>query len=122
VSSLLIKESHWRDMAALTGDFRTFSGESKIEQFLTDRLAQSKFQNFRAKDELLAFQQPYPDLVWINLMFEFRTDVGNASGIVRLVPTADGEWKTHMVYTNLMRKHLWLGQMLMPCCNILLGI
>jgi len=101
VSKLLIKESHWRDMLALTWDFRTFSGESKIKQFLTDRLAQSKLQNFRLKDELLGLQQPYPDLVWINLMFEFQTDVGNASGIVRLVPTADGKWKAHVVYTNL---------------------
>ncbi|KIJ96272.1 hypothetical protein K443DRAFT_124507 [Laccaria amethystina LaAM-08-1] len=37
----------------------------------------------------------------INLMFELQTDVGNASGVARLVPTVDGEWKMHAVYTNL---------------------
>ena len=37
VFGLLIKESHWRDMLALTWYFRTFSGGSKIKQFLTDR-------------------------------------------------------------------------------------
>jgi len=45
----------------------------------TDRVAQSKVQNFRMKDKLLGLEQPYHDLAWINLMFEFQTDVGNAS-------------------------------------------
>jgi len=58
-------------MLALAWNFWTFSGESKIKQFLTDRLAQSKVQNFRLKDELLGLERPYPDLAWINLMFEF---------------------------------------------------
>ena len=53
------------DMLALTWDFRTFSEEYKIKQFLIDRLAQSKLENFRLKDELLGLQQSYPDLVWI---------------------------------------------------------
>ena len=54
-------ESHWRDMLALTWNFRTVSAESKIKQFLTYRLAQSKVQNFRLKDELLGLEQSYMD-------------------------------------------------------------
>ena len=34
-------------------------------------------------------------------MFDFYTAVGKASGITRLVPTPTGEWKAHVVYTNL---------------------
>jgi len=33
---------------------------------LTDRVAQSKVQNFRMKDKLLGLEQPYPDLAWTN--------------------------------------------------------
>lgn len=52
-------------MLALTWDFRTFSEEYKIKQFITDRVAQSKLQNFRLKGELVGLQQLHPDLVWI---------------------------------------------------------
>lgn len=34
-------------------------------------------------------------------MFDFETDSGIASGIARLVPTANGEWKAHTIFTNL---------------------
>jgi len=34
-------------------------------------------------------------------MFDFSTGVGKASGIARLVPTPSGEWKAHVVFTNL---------------------
>ena len=34
-------------------------------------------------------------------MFDFSTGVGKSSGIARLVPTSSGDWKAHVVYTNL---------------------
>ena len=49
----------------------------------------------------MQLQRPYPDLAWISLMFDLSTSVGKASGIARLVPTPSGEWKAHVVYTNL---------------------
>jgi hypothetical protein len=100
-STLLLPDAFWRDMLALTWDMRTFSGQSKIHTFLNDRLALSKLDDFSIRDEYVALQQPYPDLAWIRLMFDFSTGVGKASGITRLVPTPSGEWKAHVVYTNL---------------------
>ena len=100
-STLLLPDAFWRDMLALTWDMRTFSGQSKILTFLNDRLALSKLHDFSMRDEYVALQQPYPDLAWISLMFDFSTAVGQASGIARLVPTPSGEWKAHVVYTNL---------------------
>ena len=101
INTLLLPEAFWRDTLALTWDMRTFSGHSKILNFLNDRLALTKLDDFSIRDEYVALQQPYPDLAWINLMFDFSTVVGKASGIARLVPTSSGEWKAHVVYTNL---------------------
>ncbi|KAF8965605.1 FAD/NAD(P)-binding domain-containing protein [Flammula alnicola] len=101
VAALLLPDAFWRDMLALTWDFRTFSGQEKIQTFLTDRLALCKLHDFSLREEIVRLEQPFPDLAWISLMFDFLTDVGRASAIVRLVPTANGEWKAHVVYTNL---------------------
>ncbi|KAJ7649638.1 hypothetical protein FB45DRAFT_986221 [Roridomyces roridus] len=99
-ADLFIDESHWRDMLALTWDFRTFNGLADIRQFLTDRLAASHLTNFRIRDEMTMLLRPYPDIAWINLVFDFETKTGLALGIARLVPHPSG-WKAHCVYTNL---------------------
>lgn len=102
VNDLLLPDAFWRDMLALTWDLRTFSGKDKIRTFLTDRLALSKLHDFKMRDDYTGLQQPYPDLLWISLMFDFENDVGGATGIARLVPTtANGDWKAHVVFTNL---------------------
>ncbi|TFK35113.1 hypothetical protein BDQ12DRAFT_635350 [Crucibulum laeve] len=103
---------YWRDILALTWDFRTFEGTDIVRQFLVDRLSEAKISNLRLKlgadgKERVDYQQPYDDLAWIHLMFTFETAVGIGSGIVRLVPTplagSLGEicWKAHSVFTNL---------------------
>ncbi|KAJ7648069.1 hypothetical protein FB45DRAFT_895162 [Roridomyces roridus] len=103
VAALFIPESHWRDMLALTWDFRTFNGLPAIRQFLTDRLASAKLSDIRVKEGLTGLQRPYPDIAWIQIGFDFATqgNVGQASGIVRIVPQSSGPWKAHHIYTNL---------------------
>ncbi|KAF7375743.1 Flavin-containing monooxygenase YUCCA3 [Mycena sanguinolenta] len=90
---------HWRDMLALTWDFRTFHGATSISTFLTDRLPIVKPSNFRIKEQSL--QPLAPDLTWICITFDFDTHIGAASGIVRLVPQTTGAWKAYLMYTNL---------------------
>jgi hypothetical protein len=101
IVGLFIEESHWRDMLALTWDFRTFHGAPDIHKFLSDRLATFKITNVRIKDGSSMLLRPYPDIAWISLMFDFETQIGLASGVVRLVPEANGGWKAHCMYTNL---------------------
>jgi hypothetical protein len=125
VTSLLIQSSYdsalpetadqvsvyWRDVLALTWDFRTFEGTARIRKFLSDRLRGAQISNLQLKttndDQGLApfFTQPFPDVAWIMGMFTFETSIGLASGIFRLVPTLDKsqqlEWKAHCVFTNL---------------------
>ncbi|KAJ7090179.1 hypothetical protein C8R44DRAFT_818281 [Mycena epipterygia] len=102
VTKLFIDESHWRDMLALTWDFRSFHGAPSIQNFLSDRLASAQLTNFRIKDQFTALQQPYPDIAWIQVIFDFETSVGLVSGVVRLVPQPSrAPWKAHCMYTNL---------------------
>ena len=101
-SQLFVHDAFWRDLLSLTWDFRTFSGLPTITKFLNDRLGSTKPRAFKLReDAYLGLQRPAPDLAWINFFFDFETEVGIASGIVRLVPTANGEWKAHTVFTNL---------------------
>ncbi|TFK48083.1 FAD/NAD(P)-binding domain-containing protein [Heliocybe sulcata] len=107
ILDLFISDSFWRDILALTWDFRTFHGLSKIGVFLADRLALSGASSFRLNEDQVEAERPFPDVVWIQALFTFETSVGLASGVVRLVPTppvgASDQliWKAHIVLTNL---------------------
>ncbi|THU84251.1 FAD/NAD(P)-binding domain-containing protein [Dendrothele bispora CBS 962.96] len=128
--SLFYHECYWRDILALTWDFRTFTGPTQIKQFLTDRLSLSKLKSFQLQHpEHISLTQPFPDMAWIQFMFSFTIgDVGIGSGVGRLIPTTKSqtqgghtgsengnatavnggggggggvEWKCHCMFTHL---------------------
>jgi hypothetical protein len=105
----------WRDMLALTWDFRTLFTPSKIADLLDARLADAKFSDFILNETHTDFQQPFPDLAWVTLVFNFQSKIGKCTGVARLVPLLihennssvsvtrleDLQWKAYIVYTNL---------------------
>ncbi|CCM06537.1 uncharacterized protein FIBRA_08811 [Fibroporia radiculosa] len=99
IVSLFAEDGWWRDLLALTWDFRTFHGVVKIKKFLEDQLPVMKPSPFKLKDASLL--QPYSDLAWLVGSFDFETEVGIGSGIFRLVPTSSGTWKAYTMFTNL---------------------
>ncbi|CCM02709.1 uncharacterized protein FIBRA_04815 [Fibroporia radiculosa] len=99
VVRLFAEEGWWRDLLALTWDFRTFHGAAKITRFLENQLPAMKPTAFKLKNASLL--RPYPDLVWLMGLFDFETEVGIGSGIFRLVPTSSGIWKGYTMFTNL---------------------
>ncbi|KAF8656499.1 hypothetical protein AX16_002518 [Volvariella volvacea WC 439] len=99
IINLFVTDCWWRDLLALTWDFRTFKGPSAIKAFLSDRLALSKLSGFKLRSTSL--ERPFPDIAWIQTLFDFETDVGIGFGIVRLIPNPNGEWKAHVLFTNL---------------------
>ena len=101
LSNLFLDEGLWRDMLALTWEFRTFEGKQRIHAFLQDNLNSSGLSNFKLKPETVEFQQPYQDLAWIQGIFAFETSVGKGNGVFRLVPTSTGRWMAYILYTNL---------------------
>ncbi|EGO00145.1 hypothetical protein SERLA73DRAFT_107137 [Serpula lacrymans var. lacrymans S7.3] len=101
IINLLVDDAFWRDMFTLTWNLRTFQSTPIIKKFLIDQLATFKVSSFKLRKDLVALEQPYPDLAWIQGLFDFETHVGIASGVFRLVPLPDGTWKAHTVLTNL---------------------
>jgi hypothetical protein len=97
----LVVDAFWRDILALTWDFRTFFGRNRIQKFLVDRLAAVKLSSLQLDGTTAALGRPYPDIVWIQAFFTFSTAVGTGSGVLRLVPTSSGEWKGHTIFTTL---------------------
>ncbi|EPS95682.1 FAD/NAD-binding domain-containing protein [Fomitopsis schrenkii] len=95
-----LADGWWRDHLALSWEFRTFHGVAKIKKFLDDQLAPFDFSNVKLRAGAV-LKQPYPDLAWVQALFDFETNVGTGSGVVRLVPTASGEWKAFTLYTTL---------------------
>lgn len=100
---LLTEDAWWRDLLALTWNFRSFQGRDKIKQFLHDCLANAKLSNFKLT--LSGVDQMWDDLAWVRGHYTFDTEAGEGSGIFRIVPvkTPGGglEWKAHSVATNL---------------------
>ncbi|KAM6504081.1 hypothetical protein JOM56_001024 [Amanita muscaria] len=102
VVDTMAEGAFWRDILALTWNFRTFHGIPKISQFLTDRLALAKVKNLKLQNpSYTELQRPYPDLAWVQGLFQFETDVGSCSGVVRLIPQKDGKWRAHSILTTL---------------------
>lgn len=106
ILSLLLGDAFWRDMLALTWEFRTFNGSERISRFLVDILKPplegiGVISNLSLDMNQVELLTPYPDLAWIQGVFSFETPVGLGTGVFRLVPTSSGEWKAHVVYTNL---------------------
>lgn len=101
VNSLFVEDSWWRDMFSLTWDFRTFHGISSIVSFLKDRIKSTHPRSFKLRQDFLELQRPFDDIAWIIALFDFETDTGIGFGIFHLVPTSNGEWKAHTLYTSL---------------------
>ncbi|EPQ61348.1 flavin-containing monooxygenase, partial [Gloeophyllum trabeum ATCC 11539] len=105
VLSLLVDDAFWRDILAMTWDFRTFQSKSRIKRFLQDRLTASQCSSFELNATTVKLETPYPDLAWVQGLFTFDVVDGRASGVFRLVPvptsSGDIQWKAHSVLTNL---------------------
>jgi hypothetical protein len=98
ISELFIPDGHWRDLLALTWDFRTFSGKDRIHSFLTDCLVRSKLTNITVDPKVPpVLLQPFPDVAWIQAFIAFETPIGRGSGVFRLVPDDKGAWNAFTV-------------------------
>ncbi|KXN92801.1 putative indole-3-pyruvate monooxygenase YUCCA4 [Leucoagaricus sp. SymC.cos] len=100
VSDILLPDALWRDILALTWEFRTFDGQQRIQTFLKGQIPSFGMSRLQLT-EVLGLQRPYPYIAWVAALFSFETKVGTASGVFRLAPTSNGTWKTHSIFTNL---------------------
>ncbi|KAF7296224.1 hypothetical protein HMN09_01091400 [Mycena chlorophos] len=103
VDELFVKDSHFRDILALTWDFRTFNGLEEITAFAKDRLTLIEPGSIKAVPGTANIMKPMPDIVWLNSIFSFTTPTGIATAVLRLVPASASPltWKAHVVFTHL---------------------
>jgi len=103
-TGLFTEDGFWRDVLALTSDFRTINGSQKIKSLLDGRLKVINPHNFEISEDAFrapVLQKPIPDLAVLQFCFTFDTKVGRCSGVGRLVPTSAGDWKAYTVFTCL---------------------
>ena len=100
IVDLLVEDSFWRDVLAVTWDFRTFRGPASIKEFLDHRLKVARLTDLKLeKSSLLRIS---PTIGWIQGIFSFQVGgYGLGTGVLRLIPTPDGRWKGYTIYTSL---------------------
>lgn len=111
VVSLFEPNGWWRDILALTWDFRSFHGHDRIAKFIGDRILSGVAG---LKDVTVAsgegmtpvFLKPAPDLAWVQFFITFSTSSGTGTGVVRVVPRIDSAssgitWKAFALLTTL---------------------
>ena len=100
IVDLLVDDSFWRDVLAITWDFRTFRGPASIKKFLDDRLKVASLTDLKLGNVSLV--QLIPTIGWIQGVYTFQVGgFGRGSGVFRLIPAPDGQWKGYTVYTSL---------------------
>jgi hypothetical protein len=124
VSALFIDQfPAWRDLLALSWDYRTVAGKDNIRSFLHEHLKSVEIDKLKLA-EGAQLRQLTPELAWIHFSFTFTTKHGVCSGIGRLVPVRESDpapaqgsvlsrvfsssksgpsvtWKTHGIFTLL---------------------
>ncbi|KAG1901997.1 uncharacterized protein F5891DRAFT_1163681 [Suillus fuscotomentosus] len=104
VVDLFLEDGFWKDVIALTWDFRTFEGRKDIKKLLDARLVSTGLNELRLLQEPLnepVLQKVYHDLVWLRFCFGFTTKHGKGTAVVYLVPLPDSKWKAYTLLTCL---------------------
>ncbi|KAG1735979.1 hypothetical protein EDB19DRAFT_1830067 [Suillus lakei] len=104
VTDLFLEDGFWKDVIALTWDFRTFEGRKDIKKLLDARLAATGLHELCLLQEPLnepALQKVYHDFVWLRLCFGLTTKHGKGTGVVYLVPLPGSKWKACTLLTCL---------------------
>lgn len=104
MANIMHTDSWWRDMLALSWDYRTLRGIEKISSYVGNNQSRVHLHNLKLRSEgsfTPKFESPSSDITWIMSIFDFETVIGSGSGVIRLVEDMSGVWKGCMVYTAL---------------------
>ncbi|KAI0946647.1 hypothetical protein AcW1_010059 [Taiwanofungus camphoratus] len=104
VVQLFLEDGFWRDLLAVSWDFRSIQGAGNILEHLETHLLRSGLRSFTlAQDPLRGpvLRSPLPDLTFVQFCFNFENAVGKGSGTCRLVCDSDDKWKAYTMFTGL---------------------
>jgi putative flavoprotein involved in K+ transport len=101
LKTLFHPDSHWRDVLALTWDFRTIDGAGAILSELSAHAGQARPAGFRIDSQRTAPRHvTRAGTHAIEAIFKFETAVGRGTGMLRLIPDA-GDNNTPKAWTLL---------------------
>jgi len=106
IELLFRSDGWWRDLLALTWDFRTFRGTPAIRAAMNEHrndAGLTKFTLTRDKAPQLVSRSPSPQS--IEALFDFESTVGQGRGVVRLTPDGVGSWRAWTLLTTLQELH-----------------
>ncbi|KAL4071715.1 hypothetical protein J3A83DRAFT_4187853 [Scleroderma citrinum] len=104
ITSMFHELGFWKDILALTWNFRTIRGSSAINRLLDARLALTGLTALSLTED--SFQaptllKPMSGVVFLRLCFEFETNCGRGTAVAFLVPTPKFQWKAWSIPTCL---------------------
>ncbi|OBZ66258.1 putative indole-3-pyruvate monooxygenase YUCCA11 [Grifola frondosa] len=103
-TEMFLEDAFWRDILALSWDYRSIRGTTAIRSFFDARAMPSGLSILNvAEDQFRApiLSSPFPDVSWIQFGFDLQTSAGKGLGYARLVPTENGKWKAFTLLTTL---------------------
>ena len=104
LANIMHADSWWRDMLALSWDFRTLRGIVKISSYVGDNQCRVYLHNLKLRSEgkfTPKFATSAAGITWIESIFDFATHLGSGTGVIRLLEDTNGVWKGCLVYTAL---------------------
>jgi hypothetical protein len=103
------EEALWRDLLALTGTLRTFYTRAMISEVWKKMASIHHPRAFKLRLGSSLVRNCGPQSCWVQAMFDFRIDNPSArcSGLVGLVPGAQGNWKIWFMTTILEQFDDW---------------
>jgi cation diffusion facilitator CzcD-associated flavoprotein CzcO len=87
----------WRDLSAVTWDFRTWHTRDPLRAAITDYAFPAALSSFRLDPGSV---EAYPG-AWVQALVRFRVAKGNGRGVVRLAADASGTWRALTLMTSL---------------------
>ncbi|KAK2785850.1 hypothetical protein FQN51_003767 [Onygenales sp. PD_10] len=104
VPSIFHQDAWLRDMVVLSWDFRSIHGADNIGAYFVANIERANFQKIEPRSSgpfQPTFKTAVPGLEWIETMFDFETETGRGSGVLRLVLDVDDKWKAYLLSFTL---------------------
>jgi cation diffusion facilitator CzcD-associated flavoprotein CzcO len=113
IGDCFLDDGYWKDFLAITWDFRTYSGKAEIRDELVPVIAQSGIRSLQVAQERTPpqFCRRSGRSV-LEGLFDFETNLGRGTGVVRLVQQEPGEgrwgeagqgpWKAWLLLTSML--------------------
>lgn len=98
---LILTQGFWRDVIALTNDYRSIA-KPNILQAAKDIFTSNSISNIKLDDSRPPVSQnPFPNYFFVEFFFKFDAKLGPGVGIVKLMEDTDGKSRAFTLFTAL---------------------